>query len=323
MQKTLDEKIRAVLLYIDGVRKEKEICEIDGIVPRTFRRWVRAYRDGGIDNLNPRRRGPPKGTNSISDNLKERILHLKHKHPSWGARRIKYQYDLPCHWATVHRIIKSNGLLVRIKAKPQPSKRFQRRHVDSMWQGDTFQFRISGTGKVYVTGFTDDHSRYRVISKAYLRKSAVEAVDALQHALRKGRYPRQIYLDNGRQFMSKEFKAELASYRIRPIYGRPYHPRGRGKIESYHKILYKELITQKRFTSLAHFRREMRKFDRKYNYWRKSQAWDGRHQHPYTTTRSTSVRGRDHDLEDIISDNKSVHKPCYSTLNDFLILSKS
>ena len=57
MQKTLDEKIRAVLLYIDGVRKEKEVCEIDGIVPRTFRRWVRAYINGGIDNLRTRKRG--------------------------------------------------------------------------------------------------------------------------------------------------------------------------------------------------------------------------------------------------------------------------
>jgi len=34
-----------------------------------------------------------------------------------------------------------------------------------MWQGDTFQFRIQSVGKVYVTGFTDDCSRYRVVSK--------------------------------------------------------------------------------------------------------------------------------------------------------------
>ncbi|MFN3653745.1 MAG: hypothetical protein ACK4TO_00260 [Candidatus Nitrosotenuis sp.] len=68
---------------------------------------------------------------------------------------------------------------------------FQRRNVDSLWQGDTFQFRISGTGKVYVTGFTDDRSRYRVISRAYLHKSKDEAIDSLRHALKKGRSPRQ------------------------------------------------------------------------------------------------------------------------------------
>src|SRR4029077_18228398 len=88
--------------------------------------------------------------------LEKRILRLKQRHPSWGARRIRYQYDLPCSWRTVHRIIKRSGMLIRIKAKPQPVKRFQRRHVDSMWQGDTFEFRIASVGKVYVTGFTDD-----------------------------------------------------------------------------------------------------------------------------------------------------------------------
>jgi len=37
-------------------------------------------------------------------------------------------------------------------------------------------------------------------------------------------------------------------------------------------VLWRELITQVRFSSLSHFRSELRKFDRKYNHWRKSQA---------------------------------------------------
>ena len=50
------------------------------------------------------------------------------------------------------------------------------------------------------------------------------------------------------------------------------HDRGRGKIEGYHKVLYRELIAAAtRFSSLSHFKRELRKFDRKYNYCRKQQ----------------------------------------------------
>ena len=195
------------------------------------------------------------------------------EHPSWGARRIKYQYDLPCCWSTVHRVIKRHQMLIRIKAKPQPPvKRFQRSHVDSMWQGDSFQFRISSVGKVYVTGFTDDRSRFRVKSRGYLHKRADEAIDALRHAVSKGRVPREVYLDNAKQFIAKEFKAELAKQHIRPIYGKPYHPRGRGKLKA---------ITRP-YTERAHntgqvyfpfaFQKELRKFDRRYNYWRKSQS---------------------------------------------------
>ena len=270
---TLAERIEAVLLYVEHGKNPGEICPLLGISPSTFWRWVRTYRERGPSGLLPKRPGPPVGKNSISKRLENRILSLKQKHPSWGARRIKYQYELPCTWRTVHRVIKRHGMLVRIKPKPQPpSKRFQRYHVDSMWQGDSFQFRISGEGKVYVTGFTDDRSRFRVRSEAYRHKSAKESVDALRRALRKGRVPREMYLDNGKQFIAKEFKAELARYHIKPIFGKPYHPRGRGKIEYYHKALWNELISQVRFKSLSHFRRELAKFDRRYNYWRKSQA---------------------------------------------------
>lgn len=99
-----------------------------------------------------------------------------------------------------------------------------------------------------------------------------ETIDALHIALSKGRIPREVYLDNAKQFIAHEFKSELTKYHIKPIYGRPYHPKGRGKIESYHKILWRELITQVRFSSLSHFRKELRKFDRKFNYWRKNQS---------------------------------------------------
>jgi transposase InsO family protein len=269
---SLEDRIRVVLLYIEGVKDAKEISSLLGVSLRTVWRWVRSYRAAGPQALVLKKPGPESGTNSIPDALEERIVHLKQKHLSWGARRIKYQYDLPCHWRTVHSVIKRRGMLVRIKPKPQPFKRFQRRHVDSMWQGDSFQFRISSVGKVYVTGFTDDRSRFRIASGVYLHKSVKEAVDALKLALAGKRIPREIYLDNAKQFIAREFKEAAKKHGIKLIFGKPYHPRGRGKIERYHEALWQELITQKRFSSLTHFKRELRRFDRQYNYWRKSQA---------------------------------------------------
>jgi transposase InsO family protein len=55
------------------------------------------------------------------------------------------------------------------------------------------------------------------------------------------------------------------------IFGRPYNPRGRGKIERYHKTLYQELIALKEFHSLSHFKRELWNFDQQYNNWRKQE----------------------------------------------------
>ena len=265
---TMNIRTKAVILYEEGITSTKEICKMYSISDRTLRRWYARYKKS-VKALMPCKPGPKKSDNKIPKELEQRIVALKRQYLSWGARRIKYQFNLHAHWNTVHKVIKRNGLLIRIKAKPQPCKRFARHHVDSMWQGDTFQFRIRGLGKVYVTGFTDDCSRYRIRSKAYLSKDAKSAVNCLQWALNKGRIPKQIYLDNGKQFISNIFKQEAGKYGIKLIFGKPYHPRGRGKIERYHKALYQELICLKEFSSLAHFRRELWKFDQRYNNWRK------------------------------------------------------
>jgi transposase InsO family protein len=264
----MDTRINAVVLCNSGEYSTEQIGKMYEVDQRTIRRWKAIYDSGGFDSLAPKKTGPKKG-HTIKKSLENRIVRLKTKYPAWGARRIKHQFNLPVSHRTVHRVFKKKGLLVRIKAKPQESKRFQRYHVDSMWQGDTFQFRIKDVGKVYVTGFTDDRSRFRIMSKVYLDKSAESSINALQWALRKGRIPKQIYLDNGKQFVAKVFKAEAVKYKIKLIFGKPYHPKGRGKIERYHKVLYRELIALKEFKSLSEFRRELYKFDTKYNNWRK------------------------------------------------------
>ncbi len=39
-------------------------------------------------------------------------------------------------WTTVHRVLKRHGFMIRRVQKPTPFKRFQRRHLDSLWQVD-------------------------------------------------------------------------------------------------------------------------------------------------------------------------------------------
>lgn len=267
----MDIRTKAVILYEEGIYSAAEISRMYNISERTLRRWKSRHESNGLEGLKPIKAGPKSAENKTDAKIERRILALKQKYPHWGARRLKHQFNLPVHWKTAHNIIKKHGLLIRVKAKPQPCKRFARHHVDSMWQGDTFQFRIKGVGKVYVTGFTDDCSRYRVRSKTYLQKSAENAVNCLQWALCNGRLPREIYLDNGKQFVSKLFKQEAHNHGIKLIYGKPYHPRGRGKIEHYHKVLYRELILLKNFKSLSNFRKELWKFDNQYNNWRKQE----------------------------------------------------
>jgi len=106
-----------------------------------------------------------------------------------------------------------------------------------------------------------------------LHKDAASAVNALQWALRAGRIPREIHIDDGKQLVSKAFKTEAQKHGINLIFGRPYNPRG-SKIERYHKTLYQELTCLNEFRPLSHFRRELWNFDQQYNYWRKQEILD-------------------------------------------------
>ena len=84
--------------------------------------------------------------------------------------------------------------------------------------------------------------------------------------------PREIYVDNGKQFVSKLFKAEAQKHGIKLIFGRPYHPRGRGKIERYHKTLYRELIVLKEFRCSVTSEKNSGTSIHLYNNWRKQEV---------------------------------------------------
>ncbi len=88
---------------------------------------------------------------------------------------------------------------------------------------------------------------------------------------RTGRIAREIYVNNGKQFVAKVFKAEAQKHGIKLIFDRLYNPKCREKIERYHKTLYQELISLKEFRSISHFRRELWNVDHQYNNWRKQE----------------------------------------------------
>jgi hypothetical protein len=170
---------------------------------------AKAHGQDPENGLRPKKTEPKRSLHKISFALERRIIQLKEKYPAWGARQIKHQFNHSYSWRTVHRILKKQGLFIQVKAKSQPAgKRFRRRHVDSIWQEDTFRFHIQDVGKVYVTGLTDDCSRYRVRRKIYLHKDAVSAVNALHWALRAGRIPREItsIMGNNLSPMSSKLK---------------------------------------------------------------------------------------------------------------------
>lgn len=188
-----------------------DICRVFGIFEATLRRWCRNYREEGVEGLRYESRRPHYSPNRIHGNLVNRILQLTRKHPAWGPLRIHAtlaRRGVRVSWITVHQVLKRHGFMVRVVRKPIPFQRFQRRHVDSLWQVDVYKFRISRVrGHVYVHTILDDRSRYLVMARAYRREKAREATNNLWWACKGGRKPTAVYVDNGSWYISAEFRA--------------------------------------------------------------------------------------------------------------------
>jgi len=236
-----------------------QLSEEHGVSIRTIRHWIRRYRDEGAEGLRDRSRAPhnPRKLSKEDEDLILKAIRISYLLLDGCGKKLNYR--------TIHRVLKKHDLMVRVKPKKEPCKRFERKHPDSLWQMDIHEFRIRGVGRVKIFGIIDDHSRWVPAVRIYKRKTAANAVDTLKSALINGRKPEQLYVDNGRQFIAKCFRKFCEREGIKLIIGRPYNPQARGKIEAFFKILRRELISQVVFASLEHAQLELSRFQGKYN----------------------------------------------------------
>jgi transposase len=190
-------KYRAVIDYLDRRKPSRDICLSLGISDRTLRRWAKRYREEGYSGLIPRPKAPKQVHNKLPEEDEILVIDAKLRNPAAGARRLSYilldETGKEFNYRTIHRVLDRNGLHIRIKPKKVSYRRFERRHPDSLWQMDIYEFRIRGVGKVRVFGIIDDHSRFVPALRIYKRKTAANAVDTLAHALATGRKPKALY----------------------------------------------------------------------------------------------------------------------------------
>ena len=84
-------------------------------------------------------------------------------------------------------------------------------------------------------------------SRVYFSIDAASVVNALCYALRSGRIPREIYLDNKNSLPLNSSRLKGQKLGIKLIFCRLYNLKGRGNIERYYTTLYQELITLEEF----------------------------------------------------------------------------
>lgn len=252
----------------------REKCDRKWVIPfsaktritrSTVLRWVKLYKDSGgkLEALANHGRSDNGKSRAIDEETGLALIRLRQELPKATIARLITEMNtrglaspgLTLTTATVHRFLRSNGLMKRTEITPEDRRRFEAELPNDLWQCDCMHGpRVEHQGKhrkTYLIAFIDDHSRLIPHAEFYLSERLASYLKALEEALLTRGLPRKIYTDNGSAFRSHHLEHVTASLGIALIHARPYKPQGKGKIERFFRTVRSDFLTGFKGTSLA------------------------------------------------------------------------
>lgn len=221
----------------------KEICSHARISRFTFYYHWNAYQQHGWKGLEPKSRRPHT-IHSTSQAIINEVLRIRKKH-EWGPNKIEgYMRNKGVNIGhnAIYRAVCNAGLNNPIDQprKIWGTKRFERRHSNSLWQTD---FKLTPEDEWMIT-FLDDHSRFIVGCATNDTEKAEDAIRLLKLSIRRFGIPLQILTDRGAQFFDAEgitqFRQFCIDSGVEHIVASKRRPTTIGKVERWHRTYEEE-----------------------------------------------------------------------------------
>ena len=230
----------------------------EGLSARTLRRYVAAWRKGGFDALLPEVRKDKGCSRAIGAEALELAASLRQELPGRSAERIRELLASEGYRvarSTLERQLRQQGLSGReIRAERTSrsngtSRRFNRVGRNTLWQADLkygpYLPDPSHPGhkvrpqrmRTYLVAIIDDATRLVAHGEFYDNQRLPVLEDALRKAVIKCGAPDNLYVDNGKIFVSQWLRLACAKLRIRHLNTKPYSPEAKGKIERWNRTV--------------------------------------------------------------------------------------
>jgi transposase InsO family protein len=261
----------------DGANR-RDLCRRFGISPKTGYKWLERF-DGSSGSLEDRSRRPLESPERSSEDVEQAVIDLRRRHPEWGGRKIARRLldteKAVVAPSTVTSILHRHGLIGQhASEQAAPTKRFEHKHPNLLWQMDFAGFFQTMTGPCYPLAVLDDHSRFNLALTANERFAAADIQPQLDAVLRRYGLPVRINVDNGPPWGGacavKDGLTELTVWLIRlgisVSHSRPHHPQTNGKVERFHRTLNSEVISKQVFADQLHVQRAFDRWRRIYNH---------------------------------------------------------
>ena len=255
---------------MDGYQREDLIKKVElkegrrakilgdlGIPRSTYYKWRRTYDENGMPGLEGIKPIARRIWNRLAEIEIKKVLEVARLHPELSPRllsvKITDEENFSISESTVYRILKEHNLVAPRPLPELPAAKEWRHKTtepDKLWQSDATNLFIVGWGYYKLIPVEDDYSRKIIGYNIKPDETAFSFADAMEIALENARKEGHLtdkdempslYTDNGSGFVSGVMSSYLEAHGIRHIFGTPYHPQGRGKIERFNRSIKEKL----------------------------------------------------------------------------------
>jgi transposase InsO family protein len=286
--RVVEQRYDAVMEVLRGGRTVTEVAERWGISRQSLYSWLGRYQASGLEGLAERSHRPRSCPHQIPAAVEVRICELRRRHPDWGPRRLHHELGrdglqpLPSRSAIYRALVRHRLIEPATRRRRKVDyRRWERDRPMELWQLDVMGgiWLTDGAELKAVTGI-DDHSRFCVMAGLVQRANARSVCQVFAAALERYGIPDEVLTDNGKVFTGRlgPHPAEVLFDRICRQHGITHLctgvrcPTTTGKIERFHKTLRVELLTGRRFESLAEAQQVLDDWVTGYNTTRPHQA---------------------------------------------------
>ena len=226
----------------------------------TLRRYLATYREKGFDALRPTPRVDTGAPRAFPPEVLDKAMALREEQPARTTQTIvdilqrDESLSLPrsvnVHTLTTH--LRQRGKTRRLlRQSARAYRRFEREHVNSLWQGDAMvgpwlpDPNVPGKKRrAHLFCFLDDHSRLVPYAEFFFDEALPRLERVLKVALLRRGVPLAVYVDNGQVYSSLQFNAACATLGIERIQTAPYSPEAKGKQERFFETLRAQFLPE-------------------------------------------------------------------------------
>jgi transposase InsO family protein len=233
----------------------------------TLRRYLKLYNQSGFEALRPKSRSDKGCPRAFPPEVIEKAIALREevparttttladilkRDPQLSLEQIPNAHTLASH-------LRSHGKTRRLLAQtPRTYRRFEREHVNSLWQGDAMAgpwlpdpFAAGKKRRAHLFCYLDDHSRLIPHAEFFWDEALPRMERVLKVGILKRGVPEAIYVDNGKVYQATQFAVACASLGIRCIHAAPYSPEGKGKQERFFETVRLQFMPEVEQSEIA------------------------------------------------------------------------